>query len=311
MRVFVAGGTGLIGSRLVPRLVERGHIVVLLTRRSAAARQQFADTCQIVEGDPMQPGSWMDAAADCEAAINLTGESIFNRRWNQDFKQLLRDSRVRSTENVVQALGRKPRTDAGQAKALVNASAIGYYGPRGDEEVTEEDPPGNDTLARLCIDWERAAREGETQGLRVAMVRVGVVLAREGGALAQMLGPFKMFVGGPVGSGRQWISWIHPEDVVGIFLMALDRASASGPINGTAPSPVTNKDFSRALGQALHRPSFLPTPQFALRLMLGEVAEVITTGQRVLPKRAQELGYSFRFPDLRAALADILRSSPL
>jgi uncharacterized protein (TIGR01777 family) len=306
MRVFVAGGTGLVGSRLVPRLVERGHIVFLLTRRPAVARQQFADTCQITEGDPMQPGPWMDAAADCDAAINLTGESIFNRRWSEEFKQLLRDSRVRSTENIVAALARKPRTDAGQARTLVNASAIGYYGPREDEELSEDDPPGNDTLARLCIDWEAAAGKGETRGLRVAMVRIGVVLAGEGGALAQMLRPFKMFVGGPVGSGRQWLSWIHREDVVGIFLMALDNLSASGPINGTAPAPLTNKDFSHALGQALHRPSFLPTPQFALRLMLGEVAEVITTGQRVIPQRAQELGYKFRFPELKSALADIL-----
>jgi uncharacterized protein len=309
MRVFVAGGTGLIGSRLVPRLGERGHIGVLLTRRPAAAREQFGDSCRIVEGDPMQPGAWMDAAADCDAAINLTGESIFGRRWNQEFKRLLRDSRVQSTENIVQALARKPRTDAGQNKVLVNASAIGYYGPLGDEEVAEDHPPGDDTLARLCVDWEKAARQGETHRLRVAIVRIGVVLAREGGALAQMLGPFKSFAGGPVGSGRQWISWIHREDIVGIFLLALDKPSAAGPINGTAPNPVTNKDFSQALGQALHRPSFLPTPVFALRLMLGEVAEVVTTGQRVIPKRARELGYNFQFANVGAALSDLLHSA--
>jgi uncharacterized protein (TIGR01777 family) len=308
MRVFVAGGTGLIGSRLVPRLIERGHVPVVLTRRAAAARQQFGDSCSIVEGDPMQPGAWMDAAAGCDAAINLTGESIFNRRWNEEFKRLLHDSRVRSTENIVQALARQPRTAAGPARVLVNASAIGYYGPLGDEEVTEDHPAGNDTLARLCIDWERAARHGETHGLRVAIVRVGVVLAREGGALAQMIGPFKSFVGGPVGSGRQWISWIHREDIVGIFLMALDNTSASGPINGTAPNPVTNKEFSQTFGQALHRPSFLPTPPFALRLMLGEVADVVTTGQRVIPRRALELGYTFRFASAGPALADILQS---
>ncbi len=305
MRVFITGGTGLIGTRLVRRLLGRGDTVVTLTRRPAAARERLGAGCTLVEGDPMQPGQWMDAVADCDAVINLAGENIFGKRWDPAFKELLRASRVRSTENVVQALARNPRTAAGIPKVLVNASAIGHYGPHGDEELTEESGPGADLLALICVDWEKAARAAEP-GVRVALVRVGVVLDKEGGALAQMLTPFKFGVGGPAGSGRQWMSWVHHEDIGGIFLLALDNPAAAGPINGTAPQPVTNKEFSKALGRALHRPAFLPVPAFALRLRFGEVADVVTTGQRVLPKRAQALGYSFKFPAIDAALTDIV-----
>jgi uncharacterized protein (TIGR01777 family) len=250
----------------------------------------------------------MDAMADCDAVIHLAGENVFARRWSPEFKALLRDSRVKSTENVVQALARKPHTAAGNAKILVNASAIGYYGPHGDEELAEDSPPGDDFLARLCVEWEQAARAAEPHGVRVAYVRVGIVLAKEGGALAKLLTPFKLGAGGPAGSGKQWMSWIHRDDLVGIFLLALDHDNARGPLNGTAPEPVTNKQFGKVLGHALHRPSFAPTPAFALRLMLGEVADVIVTGQRVLPKRPLALGYTFQYPTVEAALAEILKS---
>jgi len=308
MHVFVTGGTGLIGTRLVRELRQRRDDVTVLTRRPAAARDKLPAGCNIVEGDPMQPGPWMDAVADCDAVVNLAGESIFGRRWNDDFKALLRDSRVKSTEHLVQALARQPRTGAGQPKVLVNASAIGYYGPHGDEEITEEMPSGDDTLARVTVDWEQAARAAEAHGVRVALLRIGVVLDKEGGALAQMLTPFKIGVGGPVGSGKQWTSWIHHADVVGLLLLALGSGSTSGPVNGTAPNPVTNKAFSKALGRALHRPAFMPVPAFALRLRFGQVAEVLTTGQRVLPRRALALGYQFKFPDVDSALQDILAS---
>jgi uncharacterized protein (TIGR01777 family) len=307
MRVFLTGGTGLIGSRLVRRLHERGDSVVLLTRRSEAAQERFGKECTIVAGDPMQAGAWQEAIADCAAVVNLAGESVFGSRWNTEFKALLRESRILSTQHVVQALSRAPVTSDGQPKTLVNASAIGYYGPHGDEELTEESPGGDDMLARLCLQWEKQAREAESAGVRVAIVRVGVVLDPEGGALPQMLRPFKLTgIGGPVGSGRQYVSWIHHADVVGLLLLALDRADARGPINGTAPNPVTSWDMARAIGRVLHRPSFLPAPAFALRLALGEVADLVTTGQRVLPPRAQALGYAFRFPTVETALADLL-----
>ncbi len=305
MRIFVTGGTGLIGSRLIRRLQERKDHVVLLTRRPAFAQECLGGQGTVVEGDPMQAGPWMDAVADCEAVINLAGESIFSRRWNDEFKNLLIDSRMKSTDHVVKALAKNPRTGAGKPKVLVNASAIGYYGPCGDEEISEDGPPGDDTLARVAVEWERAAKAAEASSVRVALIRIGVVLDRAGGALAQMLFPFKLGLGGPVGAGRQWLSWIHNEDMVGIFLLALDHPDAIGPINGTAPNPVTNKAFSKALGRALHRPAFLPVPGFMLKLGLGQVAEILTTGQRVLPKRALALGYQFKFPEIDAALANL------
>ena len=306
MRIFVTGATGLVGRRIVRRLHERGDQVVILTRRADYAGQLFANSVAIVEGDPMRPGDWMKAVADCDAVIHLAGENVFARRWNADFKKLLRESRILSTQNVVEALRRQPRRADGQAKALVNASAIGYYGPRDDEELNEDSAAGSDFLAQLCVEWEQAARAAESAGVRVAWVRVGVVLDQEGGALAKLLTPFRLGAGGPVASGRQWMSWIHYADLVSLFLLAVENVQARGALNGTAPNPVTNREFSKALGRVLHRPSFVPTPALALRVALGEVANLITTGQRVLPHRALSLRHSFQYPTLDAALAQIL-----
>jgi uncharacterized protein (TIGR01777 family) len=306
MRVFVTGGTGLIGSRLIHALHDRRDTVVLLTRRPEQALQTFGPHCTVVAGDPVRPGPWEEAVDGCDAAVNLAGEDLFNQRWDADFKQVLRDSRVLSTENVVLALTRQSRTAAGHPKVLVNASAVGYYGPHGVEELTEDSPPGDDFLAGLCVDWERAARMAEAADARVAVLRIGVVLDREGGALRRLLPTFQMGMGGPTGSGTQWLSWVHHADLTGLLLLALDNPDARGPINGLAPNPVTNAEFARAVGGALNRPAFWPTPAFALRMMLGEVADVALTGQRVLPKRALTLGYTFRFPTLDAALADVL-----
>jgi uncharacterized protein (TIGR01777 family) len=307
MRVFVAGGTGLIGNRLVPRLLERGDSVMLLTRGPSAARERFGEACTIVEGNPTEAGNWMERIAECDAVLNLVGEGIFNRRWNQEFKTLLRESRVRTTENIARAVSRCPKPSDARRTVLVNSSAIGYYGPHGDEQLTEEDPPGNDFMATLCVDWEKAARQAETSGARVVIIRTGVVLDKAGGALPQMLKPFRTIgIGGPVGSGKQWVSWIHHADEVGLFLFALDHPDAAGPINATAPNPLTNRELAKAQGRALHRPAFLPAPALALRLALGEVAQVVTTGQRVLPKKALAMGYRFQFPEIDSALADAL-----
>jgi uncharacterized protein (TIGR01777 family) len=307
MRVFMTGATGLVGTRLVKRLLARGEEVVALTRRPAVARDLFGSGVTAIEGDPAKPGDWMTSVASCDSVISLVGENIFGRRWNAAFKQVLVESRVKSTQNVAQALTASPRRSDGSAKAFVTASAIGFYGPHGDEELTETSPPGTDFLAQLCVDWENASRAVEVSGVRRAIVRVGVVLDKQGGAMAKLLTPFKFGVGGPVGSGKQWMSWIHNDDLATLFLLALDNPQASGPLNGTAPEPVTNRDFSKALGRALHRPAFLPTPGFALRLGLGEVADVITSGQRVLPKQSLALGMQFQFPGVDAALADVVR----
>ncbi len=306
MRVFVTGGTGLVGSRLVKKLLERGDQVSLLTRRLAVAKDLFGAGCTPIEGNPTEPGEWMKVLGDCDGVIHLAGENIFDHRWNEEFKAKLFDSRIKSTQNIVQALAVQPKRSDGSSKTLVNASAIGYYGPHGDEELDENSPPAQDFLAHLTVEWEKAAKAIEPVGVRLAMVRVGVVLDKKGGALKKMLTPFKLGVGGPVGNGQQYVSWIHHEDMVGIFLMALDNPQASGPINGTAPNPVTSKAFGKALGAALHRPAFMPTPVFMLRMMMGEVTDVIATGQRVLPKKAMALGYPYKFPTVEIALSSII-----
>jgi uncharacterized protein (TIGR01777 family) len=304
MRVFVTGGTGLVGTRLINRLQKRDDKVILLTRRPDAARERFGPTVNVVEGDPTQSGPWMETAAECDGVINLAGENLFGRRWNYDFKKRIVESRVKATENVVQALSRIAASANGTPRVLVNASAIGIYGPHGDEELTEDSPPGDDFLAKVCLNWEQAARPAEASGIRVVLLRIGVVLDKVGGALAAMLTPFKFGAGGPVASGRQWMSWIHHDDLVGVILLSLDKSEASGPVNGTAPKPVTNKEFAQALGRAMHRPAFMPLPGFVLRLMTGEAAEVVVKGQRVLPRRAMALGYEFKFPTIDAALVD-------
>lgn len=306
MRVFVTGGTGLIGSALVKRLTERGDQVALLTRRPEHARPTANPQTTIVAGDPMQAGPWMDTVGTCDSVVNLAGENIFNRRWRAAFKQFMRDSRILTTQNVVAALAKNSRRGDGTPKTLINGSAIGFYGPHGDEELTEDAGLGDDFLAKLCIEWENAAKAAEQHGVRVVLLRTGVVLSKEGGALTNMLTPFKMFVGGPVGSGRQYMSWIHIEDQVGMILFALDHADIAGPLNATAPMPVTNKEFSKALGRVLHRPSFMKTPGFVLRVALGEAANVVTKGQRVLPKKALQAGYPFKFTKAETALREIL-----
>ncbi len=300
MRVFVAGGTGLVGGRLVKRLLERGDHPVMLTRRPEAVKQKWGDACTVLPGDPMVPDVWMDALKDCPAAINLVGEGIFNRRWSAEFKETLYASRVKSTVNIVAALLKNPA-----AKTLVNASAVGYYGPTGSEDLNENSPAGTDFLAQLCVDWEKATWPASARGIRTVLLRVSVVLDPSGGGLQKMVTPFKLFMGGPIGSGKQYLSWIHHEDMVGLILFALDNPEASGPMNASAPGTVTNKAFSKALGRALHRPSFMPTPAFMLRLALGPVAGVITKGQRAVPAKALALGYQFKFGNIDDALRDI------
>jgi uncharacterized protein len=309
MRVFVTGGTGLIGGRLIERLLARGDKPVVLSRRPEVVRDRWQQRCDVVAGDPVQAGEWMQAIHGADAVVHLAGENIFGHRWTTAFKGQLRASRLQGTANIVRVLSEQPRRADGSAKVLVSGSAIGYYGPCGDQLLDENAPAGDDFLARLCVEWEQATQLAADAGVRVACVRTGIVLDRDGGALKQMLLPFRLCMGGRVGSGRQYMSWIHNDDVSGLILLALDHAQAQGPINTTAPQPVTNHEFARELGHVIHRPSFIPTPGFALRVMLGESAYVITTGQRVVPRRAQELGYTFRFPELQGALRDLLGNS--
>lgn len=317
MRVFITGGTGSIGRGLVARLKDRGDQPVVLSRQADRARMRPSyKGVEVVQGDPAIVGGWERAVDGCDAVVNLAGHNIFADRWSPEVKRKIRDSRVETTENVVGAIAKAARPP----KVLVSASAIGFYGPHGDEELTEDTPPGHDFLAGVCREWEDAARGVETLATRLAIVRIGIVLDPGHGALGAMVPVFRWLPGGaaPIGGGRvkllywrqkmgqQWMSWVHHADIVGILLMALDNAEARGVINGTAPNPVRNAEFSRALARAVRRP-FLPIgpPDALIRLALGDAAEILTTGQRVLPRRASELGYSSRFPTLEAALADL------
>ncbi len=306
MQVFIAGGTGLIGRHLVERLCSEGHHCLVLTRNVERGRARLPDErVQLVEGDPTVPGAWTEHLRGTDAVVHLAGANIFARRWSSTYKEEIRRSRVESTKVLAEAITQQDN----RPRVFVQGSAVGYYGPRGDEELTEESPPGDDFLAHVCVEWEGASRSLEEHGVRRVIVRTGVVLAREEGALPTMLRPIRLFVGGPVGKGDQWVSWIHIDDIVGIFRHALVRSAISGVFNGTAPNPVRNRELVRTIGRLLGRPTAFKAPWFALRLALGEVADMLCTGQRVLPKRTLESGYEFLYPTLEPALRHLLEIS--
>lgn len=301
MEIVIAGGTGFIGKSLCEALRLQGHGVTMLTRRRAEAERLFGPTVRAVEWDAAGPGAWEDSLKGTEAVINLAGASIADARWTAARKRLLIESRVKATRALVQACSRlavKPRV-------LINASGVGFYGPHGDEVLDESHGPGKGFLADLCVQWESAAQEASSHGLRVVCLRTGMVLERDGGALPRMALPFRLFMGGPVMPGTQWISWIHREDLVGLIEWALSHPTVSGPLNGVAPSPVTMAEFSRTLGRALRRPSWFPVPGAVLGLALGELGSLMTTGQKVAPVIAQQGGYRFRYPFLEGALRAI------
>ncbi len=323
MRVFIAGGSGLIGRRMIELLKGRGDQPVLLSRRAEKLRvnPQFRGI-EVLQGDPTVAGAWEKALDGCDGVVNLAGHGIFSERWNSDVKKKIRESRVRSTETIVSAI----LNASSPPKVLVNGSAIGAYGPMGDEELDENAKFGNDFMAGVVRDWEAAAQPVQESSTRLALVRTGVVLAEHEGALAVMAPIFRALGGTPIGSGKklvasgkQWLSWIHLDDIAGIFLLALDSPEARGPINGTSPHPLTNADFSLELSKALRTfkplfgalpwPRYLPIgpPDFVLALVLGEVSNVITTGQRVYPKKALSLGYQFKYPELPQALEAIFK----
>jgi len=303
MRVTVTGATGLIGSRLVAALARRGDELTVLSRDPAQARELLGSGIQALRWDPLGEPAPADALAGRDGVIHLAGEPVA-QRWSAAAKERIRTSRESGTANLVAGL----RSADPRPRALVSASAVGYYGPRGDEDVTEREPPGRDFLAEVCVAWERAALAAQQLGVRVAVVRTGIVLDRNGGALAKMLPPFRAGGGGPVAGGRQWMPWIHLDDLVGLYVAALDGSGGdwSGPFNAGAPAPVTNRDFSKALGRALHRPALAPVPALALRALYGEMAQIVTTGQRAVPQRPLALGYAYAHPDLDAALRSAL-----
>ena len=302
MQIVIAGGSGFLGTALAGTLAAEGHDVAVLTRQHSK-KPSHQPHLSFVPWDPNgHTGPWAKAVDGATAVINLAGESIAAKRWSTAQKQKIRDSRMLATRSLAAAIRQAARPPA----AFISGSAVGYYGDRGGETLTEASAPGTDFLAGVAKDWEAAASEVASLS-RVALVRTGIVLDRRGGALPKMLPPFQMFVGGPLGTGTQYMPWIHKNDWVRMVSWMISAEGARGPLNATSPSPVTNAEFSKALGHALKRPSLLPAPAFALRLALGEMADaLLLSGQRALPRRATDLGFSFRYSDIDEALASVL-----
>ncbi len=293
MNVLVTGGTGFVGNLLVDRLSARGDSVTILTRspdstRSARARVEYA--------------LWPVDVAGFDAVVNLAGAGVLDRRWNDAYKVELRASRIDLTRRLVDAIAAAKT----RPRVLVSASAVGYYGDRGEEELPESAGPADAFLAQLCVDWEAEAQRAATLGVRVARVRIGLVLGRNGGALATMLPIFRLGLGGPFGFGRAWFPWIHVDDLCRFILHALDREHVSGAFNGTAPGIVRNKEYAATLGRVLSRPAFLPVPKVASRIVLGEVAPVLTGSQHTIPERTLAAGFAFQWPELEPALRNLL-----
>jgi uncharacterized protein len=298
MNITVTGATGFIGNRLVHDLLGAGHSIHAIGRKRNAGLPQAVrfSEWRSTEGEPPS-----ESLASADAIVHLAGEPVA-QRWTPEVKQRIRSSRVDGTRNLVSALAKQSH----RPQVLVCASAIGYYGSRGDEVLTETSAPGRDFLAQVVVDWEQAAGQAEAIGIRVVSLRFGVVLGKDGGALAKMLPPFRLGLGGRLASGQQWMSCIHVDDVIGLIRFSLDNAAARGPMNATSPHPVTNAEFTRELAAALHRPAIFPVPRFALNLLFGEMAEVILGSQRALPKATQTAGFQFQYPELRPALVRLL-----
>jgi uncharacterized protein (TIGR01777 family) len=300
MKILITGGTGFVGAQLTSRLIQDGHQVTILTRSLKGAKGS-SPGISYLEGDPTRKGPWQEAIKNHDAVINLAGASIFSK-WTEEHKKAIRESRVSTTRNIVEGIASHPE----RPFTLFSTSAVGYYGFCGDEELVEDFPPGNDFLARIAKEWEGEALKAREKGTRVVITRFGIVMGEKGGALSQMIPLFKKYIGGPIGSGKQWFSWVHIRDLAEAFIFLLKHPEISGPVNVCSPNPVRNRDLARALGKALHRPSFIPAPAFMVKLVLGEFGSVILEGQKVIPKRLLENGFVFRYPDIEKALQGIV-----
>lgn len=303
MRIVVTGATGLIGQRLCGALIKTGNDLIVLARNSRGAQSLFPNS-RVVEWDALTGPPPVGSLDGADAVVHLLGEGIAKRRWSQKQKKLIRESRVQGTYNLVEAF----RSSSPRPKLLISSSGIGFYGSRGNEELDESSSRGKCFLGDLCEEWESEAKKAEQLGIRTVLLRTGIVLSLKGGALASMLPPFRNFVGGPLGSGKQWMSWIHIEDEVGLIQHILSNDEIRGPINAVAPNPASNYEFSKTLGRVLGRPSIFVMPAVVLKVLLGEMAqELLLNGQKVLPRLSVSSGYQFKFPELKAALVDLLR----
>ncbi len=298
MKILITGGTGFVGSCLTNTLLQRGDEITVIGS-SSAKNLESGSNLHFIQADTSKEGEWQNSVGGQDVIVNLTGRTIFNL-WSASYKEKIYSSRVDTTRNIVTALPQE--TDI----ILLNTSAAGFYGDSGENERDESCPPGNDFLAEVCQDWEKEARAAEEKGARVAIMRFGVVLGKQGGAIATMKTPFKLGMGGSIGSGKQWFPWIHVDDLVAAILFLIDSSDLSGVFNFTAPDSVRQKEFARALGRAVNRPTFMPTPAFVMKSLLGEFGQTLLMGQKVIPKALQERGFVFKYPQLKDALQEIL-----
>jgi uncharacterized protein (TIGR01777 family) len=302
-RIIITGATGLIGKKLVNALLQRRDEIVIFSRNVTKAKAILPSVNNFVEWDYNKPDLWKSSFENSNAIIHLAGINLFSKRWNGSFKKEVIESREISTRNLVEAI----KSCTNKPQVFISASGVGYYGDCGDSILTEDSPVGNDFLADVCKVWENESAKVETCGVRNVRIRTGLVLTTENGALKQMLIPFKFFVGGPLGNGKQWASWLHTDDIVGIYLQAIDNKKLNGSINASSPNPVRMKEFAKTLGRILNRPSFFPVPQFALRIVVGEAAKVVTASQRINVKKLLDSGYKFKFEELDSTLRNLLR----
>jgi len=303
MKIAIAGATGFVGSRLVEQLQAQGHEVVIFTRSPQQAGNRFGQA-QVVGYNPLRSGEWQAAISGCDAVVNLAGEPIAEKRWTPAQKRTILESRQVGTQKIVEAIS----LASVKPTVLINASAIGYYGTSETSKFDENSPAGTDFLAEVCTAWETAAQAVTTNGTRLVILRLGIVLGENGGALGKMLAPFSAFVGGPIGSGKQWFSWVHRDDVVKLIIESIVNPQMQGVYNATAPNPVTMDGFAQTLGTVMNRPSWLPVPNFALEAMLGEGAIVVLQGQQVVPTHTLAQGFDFQYSTLQPALSAILGS---
>ncbi len=298
MKIFITGGTGFIGSQLSGSLLQKGHFVIVAGMSPVNGGLRHPNL-KYISADMTKKGPWQDELNDIDAVINLAGRSIF-KRWDEKYKKSIYESRILTTRNLVEAL------PSGREITLCSTSAAGYYGDRGEDMLTESEPSGGDFLAKVCRDWEEEAFKAKDKGARVVAMRFGVVLGRDGGALEKMIPPIRFFVGGPIGSGKQWFPWIHVEDLISAIMYVLENKDVNGPLNFTAPKVIRNIELVKTIAGILHRPAFMPAPSFMIRLILGEFGSSILASQRVIPDKLLKYGFEFKYPDIRSAVLNII-----
>jgi len=298
MKIFITGGVGFVGSHLSNLLLSRGHTVTAVGRRSTQELINHPNF-HYISADTSQKGAWQEALAEVDAVFNLAGITIF-KRWSESYKKLIYDSRILTTQNLVESLPKE------KGITLASTSATGYYGSRGDDLLAEGEPHGDDFLARIGKDWEAEAFRAEKKGIRVVAARFGIVLGKGGGAMGKMIPAFRFGLGGPLGDGMQWFPWIHMDDLLSAFLFVLENQDITGPVNFCAPNPIRNRDLAKAMGRVLKRPSFMPAPAFMIRLILGEFGNVFLYSQRAVPEKLLSYGFSFKYPDITAAIGNVV-----